>query len=394
MRESINEKADPNIRNNSGISPTTIAKRLGHDKILSVAIKHGGLLNPMEQSYPSNDETKGRRQTDSLEVKRVNDEVPLLYTVRNVISSNDAYAGEIVNIEEKRDVNEDLYVKLDNAFPKRKVHSVNAAFLGASESLINKLNSNTMDAVDAEGCSALMKASYKGHRNIAMHLITIGAELNLVDNTGVSALEYACLNGHLGIVKQLIEAGVDKKGGNATTPLINASFSGHVDIVRYLIEKEVDINATITGKSAVMISCWMYHFNIASILVEAGAVVSQGSTEWIKRGVIFYRKIAFEQNVWAVPTDATGSPVKVKKSKTIEDVVEGITLKEKMNYLTAEENDTMSRIESFFSTGKECAELRSVPKLVVSQGNRISTGPRQSRGRRPSSNRQALNLDV
>jgi hypothetical protein len=201
------------------------------------------------------------------------------------------------------------------------------------------------------------------------------------------------LNGHLGIVKLLIEVGVDKDGGQATTPLINASFNGHTEIVQYLVEQNVEINKMVAGKSAVMIACWMYHFNIASVLVEAGAVVSQGSAEWVKRGVMFYRKIAFEQNVWAMSTDATGNPIKVKKSK-ISDVVVGITLKDKMSYLTAEENATMSRIEGFFSTGKECIELKPIPKVVLSNsGRRVSTGPRKS-VRRQSINRQALNLDV
>lgn len=195
----------------------------------------------------------------------------------------------------------------------------------------------------------------------------------------------------MGIVKLLIEAGVDKNGGNATTPLINASFNGHTEIVRYLLDQQVDFNKMIAGKSAVMVACWMYHFNIASILVEAGAGVSQGSAEWVKRGVIFYRKITFEQNVWTLNTDATGSPIKKSMNSLVES---GITLKEKMIYLNAEENETMSRIETFFSTGKECIELKPVPRAIVNPAHRQSSGPRTGTRRHHSINRQALNLDV
>jgi hypothetical protein len=148
-------------------------------------VKHGGILNPMEQSYPSNEHEK-ERTLEKLEITRMDNAPPLLLTVRNVISASDAFAGEVVNVEHKLDGNEDFFVKLDSAFPKRRLYSVNAAFLGTGESLINKLNAYTMDAVDSSGCTALIKAAYKGHRNIVVHLINIGADMNVMDGTGVS----------------------------------------------------------------------------------------------------------------------------------------------------------------------------------------------------------------
>lgn len=283
------------------------------------------------------------------------------------------------------ELNPDLY----KLFPKKRLHAYNAAYLGIQENLIKKLNASTMNAVDEKGCTALMKAAYKGHAHIVYHLISIKADALAVDNQGNTALDYACLNGHLAIVKALVShtpVSVDGIGQN-TTPLINAAYSGHIEIIQYLLENGANVNKMINGKSAVMIACWMFHFNIAALLVEAGAQVHLGSVEWVKRGVIFYRKIAFEQNVWTSIIDDENTASSLPATGAI-------SLKEKMSYLTAEENDTMSRMESYFSSGKECNELSKTskpPDLV----NSTPSGRRVSRRRSISNkNRQALNLDV
>lgn len=149
------------------------------------------------------------------------------------------------------------------------------------------------------------------------------------------------------------------------------------------------MNKRIFQKTAVMIACWMYHFEIVSALVQAGATVSE-SHEWVKKGVIFYRKMAYEKNVWTMSLDDSGYSIVNTKSNTGKD----ISLKEKMNYLNAEENEKMSRIENFFAHGSECPEINPRLKLDVPEdGGKLKSGPRSSVNRR-SINRQGLNLDV
>ena len=64
-----------------------------------------------------------------------------------------------------------------------------------------------VNALDAEGVSALMAASAFGHRELVELLLAAGADVNLKDSAGRSALSRALLGGHTVVADALKAAG-------------------------------------------------------------------------------------------------------------------------------------------------------------------------------------------
>ena len=63
-----------------------------------------------------------------------------------------------------------------------------------------------VDSLDKEtGNTALHMASANGFEEIASHLISQGADINLVNKNGNTPLHWACVNGKLSVVKLLCQ---------------------------------------------------------------------------------------------------------------------------------------------------------------------------------------------
>ena len=221
--------ANPNITNKSGITPTVIAKRLGHEKMSRVFIKHDGVL-------PSNE--KGIAKTENILA-----ESPKRRKQKDIISSKDQEDESMLDLDMK------------NLFPTRTVFVFNAAYLGLKEPLYSAITSKNIDSCDENGHTALMKAAFKNHIDIVTKLLSLNCNPFCKDRTCNTALEWACLAGNLKIVEILVGAmktadiclpNVDGQVDNMTmTPLVAAAFGGYVDVVKYLVENGADINQCI-----------------------------------------------------------------------------------------------------------------------------------------------------
>ena len=71
-----------------------------------------------------------------------------------------------------------------------------------------------VDAVDANGTSALIAASARGHLEVVNALLDGGADVNLKDAAGRSAMARATLRDHTAIVGVLKAAGAVEEGGD------------------------------------------------------------------------------------------------------------------------------------------------------------------------------------
>lgn len=101
-------------------------------------------------------------------------------------------------------------------------------YLAAKEGRLEKVRSliaegADINAVNAQGRSALMSAVYKRNRRIVRELLVEGADVNTVDAMGRTALMMAVIVGDHEIVQMLIDAGADvsveDKGKNTAITL-------------------------------------------------------------------------------------------------------------------------------------------------------------------------------
>ena len=155
-----------------------------------------------------------------------------------------------------------------------------------------------VNAKDAKGSTALMKASLNGHTKVVSMLLEKGADVNAKDNNGSTALMKATLHGHTEIVRMLLEKGADVnvKTGYGSTALVLASWDGDTEIVRMLLEKGADVNAKdADGSTALIKASWDGHTEIVRMLLEKGADVNakdnDGSTALIKASLNGHTKV-------------------------------------------------------------------------------------------------------
>jgi ankyrin repeat protein len=138
-----------------------------------------------------------------------------------------------------------------------------------------------VNAVSADGTTALMWAAHWNDLPTTRLLLAAGADVNRANDHGVTALTLACENAHEPVVEALLAAGADPKRAqtNGITPLMTAARTGSVPVVRMLLARNVDVNATIpaTGQTALMWATAERHLPIMQELIAAGASVKTTS---------------------------------------------------------------------------------------------------------------------
>ena len=92
------------------------------------------------------------------------------------------------------------------------------------------------NAKDANGTTALMAASYGGHKDIVSLLLDQKADVNAADEENTTALMCAAFRGHGEIVKLLLDKGGDWKVAqpDGWTALAAAKLGGHKEAAKFL----------------------------------------------------------------------------------------------------------------------------------------------------------------
>ena len=139
-----------------------------------------------------------------------------------------------------------------------------------------------VNAVRADGATALLLAAHWDNLDLAATLIDAGADPNIADSHGVTPLERAAENASLSMIEQLVAAGADARVAQTSglTPLMTAARTGHVGIVRTLIEHGADINAATheTASTALMWAIAAPHADVATLLLDRGADPTRQTT--------------------------------------------------------------------------------------------------------------------
>jgi ankyrin repeat protein len=113
--------------------------------------------------------------------------------------------------------------------------------------IIDKSPTCSINQLDKERETALMKSSKYGHAHIVSYLLDKGADIHLTNGTDETALILASQAGSDEIVKMLIAAHSNiHHRAHMGTPIIMAAQEGHTDIIKTLIEAGANVNDTHT----------------------------------------------------------------------------------------------------------------------------------------------------
>ena len=134
-----------------------------------------------------------------------------------------------------------------------------------------------VNAVEADGTSALAWASHRDNLEVAGLLIRAGANVDAATDYGVTALALACVNRSAAMVDRLLTAGANPNVAQWTgeTPLIVCARTGAAEAVSALLSSGADVNARETrqGHTALMRAAAGNHPELVRGLVARGADV-------------------------------------------------------------------------------------------------------------------------
>ena len=121
-----------------------------------------------------------------------------------------------------------------------------AAMAGDAEAVLRLLELGLpADGVDAQGCSALLRAAGGGHDVVVALLLERGANTALAARTGATPLSAAISMRHVGVVDQLLRAGAepDLALPGDVTPLMLAAALGQPELISRLLAHGADPEA-------------------------------------------------------------------------------------------------------------------------------------------------------
>jgi ankyrin repeat protein len=142
-----------------------------------------------------------------------------------------------------------------------------------------------------EGETVLMTAARTGKVDAVKALLAHGANVNFKEERrGQTALMWAAAEGNTAAVNELVEFGSDihasTKGG--LTPLLFAVREGRIETVKALLKAGADVNETwkagrgtgVSGISATVLAVANAHYELAGVLLDAGADPNASAQGW------------------------------------------------------------------------------------------------------------------
>lgn len=120
--------------------------------------------------------------------------------------------------------------------------AISGNFQKVKEEVLKNVNIN---ALDQDGRTALMYASFNGYTDIVRFLLEHGADVDLSDYLGRTALLFASSGAFPETVKLLLDHNADPNIADKPekyTPLMFAAAEGHLEVVKILIKYKADPN--------------------------------------------------------------------------------------------------------------------------------------------------------
>jgi ankyrin repeat protein len=134
-----------------------------------------------------------------------------------------------------------------------------------------------VNAVQADGATAIQWAAYRDDLEMADALIAAGADIKLANREGATPLYLASLHGSAPMIDKVLKAGADPNtlGPEGETPLMLAARTGNLDAMRVLLDHHADVNAKdkLRSTTALMWATEQSHPEAVKLLIEHGAAV-------------------------------------------------------------------------------------------------------------------------
>lgn len=389
--------ADPNLANKGGITPLTIAQRMGYTKISSVLIQCGSAISNIK-------ETPIKRQVVETET------APIPIPNQGLFGS----------FQPKQKAPELIDPKVTNLIKSSMETGImilpDCAYLGLEKELFAALRNETLRDDDDGGSTILMKAAYKGHLGIVKGLLERGCDIDQVDKQGNTAMVWACLGGRGKVVQELHDQGACLEGALKVTlkanikikgqisPLIASAYHGHQTIVQFLVKEGCDVNLRCgngNGRSAIMVASWCRRKEVVKFLLLSRAYVDADVAVWLDRGIVYMKKVISEKNAW-INVNPESMPFRQDQASRNDlslsasaSQLKRSSMQDKFVYFTSEEHDLATEIASLLAPRAGI----SVEHIQQSISTESISGPvrstRQSMGltKRNIEFRQGLNLD-
>jgi uncharacterized protein len=140
-----------------------------------------------------------------------------------------------------------------------------------------------LGAVEPDGSTPLLGASYRDDLDAATQLIRAGADVNAANDLGATPLWAACQNGSATMVRALLAAGANPNAAllKGETPLMMAARSGNPGVVEQLVSKGANPNARgPRGQTALMWAVSQKHPDVVRALLAHGADFRLRTETW------------------------------------------------------------------------------------------------------------------
>jgi uncharacterized protein len=113
-----------------------------------------------------------------------------------------------------------------------------AAEAGDTQTVKQLVRGPLVSFTDSSGATALMRASARGHLDVAQLLVKAGSDVHAKSRKGETAFSLAAGGNHVACAKFLLTSGADPfvKSTSGLDPFTYASMSGDLDIVRLISE--------------------------------------------------------------------------------------------------------------------------------------------------------------
>jgi len=138
-----------------------------------------------------------------------------------------------------------------------------------------------VNAVQADGATAIQWAAYRNDAEMADILIAAGADVKRANREGATPLWLAAENGSARMIGKLLEAGADANGRtpNGETPLMMAARNGNIAALELLLDHKADpsLKENLRGTTALMWAVEQSHPEAVKTLVARGADVNAAS---------------------------------------------------------------------------------------------------------------------